>query len=449
MENIVIQLKNQINNPLKKQIFLSYILKGGGVVISLMYVPLMLTYLSPAQFGLWVAITTVINWLRLFDVGIGNGLRFHLASSLALGNLKKAKELVSTTYAILGGIFVTVWLIFLIVNPYINWQAILNSDQISSSEFIKIMLIAVTAIAFTFILDLVKIVYAAHGDTATGNILQLISSAISLLGIWILSVFTINGQLDLAVSVVAFSPVLVYLAATFYTFSNIHKSIRPSFGFIKFKSSKELFNLSGQFFVVQITATIIFASLPFIITRFYGPEAVAQYHVANSIFNLPIMVIGLFTAPLVPFVTREFAKGNLAWIRSSLKKVLILSALVCLGTLILVFLSPYIYRIWLGDKIEVPFQLTVLIGFYTIINVLVNPLSSFMNAIGKINILVWMAPIGVGMFLGGCYVFDFLIGDVTAIVFALSLTSVVGLIIEPFVLVKHLKIAVRSSVNFK
>jgi O-antigen/teichoic acid export membrane protein len=286
-------------------------------------------------------------------------------------------------------------------------------------------------------------------DVRAINVNLSLSGSVWFVGIWILSVFTINGQLDLAVSVVAFSPVLVYLAATFYTFSNIHKSIRPSFGFIKFKSSKELFNLSGQFFVVQITATIIFASLPFIITRFYGPEAVAQYHVANSIFNFPIMVIGLFTAPLVPFVTREFAKGNLAWIRSSLKKVLILSALVCLGTLILVFLSPYIYRIWLGDKIEVPFQLTVLIGFYTIINVLVNPLSSFMNAIGKINILVWMAPIGVGMFLGGCYVFDFLIGDVTAIVFALSLTSVVGLIIEPFVLVKHLKIAVRSSVNFK
>lgn len=440
MENIIFEINNFIKNPLKKQIGLSYLLKGAGIGISLMYVPLMLTYLSPAQFGLWVAITAVINWLRLFDVGIGNGLRFHLASSLAVGNLEKAKELVSTTYAIIGSIFVGVWLIFLLVNPLINWQSLLNSDLISSSEYIKIMMIAVTAIVFTFIFDLVKIVYAAHGDTATGNILQLISSTLSLIGVYILSVFTVKGQLDLAVAVVALSPLLVYMLATIYTFGMKYAFLKPSLNFVKFKNSRDLFNLSTKFFIVQITATIIFASLPFIIIRFYGPDSVAQYHVANSIFNLPIMVIGLFTAPLTPFVTREYAKENLAWVRGSLKKSILLSAIVSLGTVVLILLSPYIYKLWLGDKIEIPFKLSAFIGIYTIINILVNPLSSFMNAIGKIDVLVWLAPIGLGMFIGGCFLFNMWIDDVISIVLALSLTSIVGLIVEPFVLKKYLKI---------
>lgn len=440
MQSLVNKVKLGLKSPLKKQIALSYLLKGAGIGISLMYVPLMLTYLSPAQFGLWVAITSVINWLRLFDVGIGSGLRFHLASSLAVGNLEKAKELVSTTYAIIGSVFVTIWLIFLVVNPYINWQSLLSSDLISSSEYNKIMMIAVTAIVFTFILDLVKIVYAAHGDTATGNILQLISSTLSLIGIYILSVFTVKGQLDLAVSVVALSPLVVYIIATLYTFGKKYAAIRPSFDFVKLKNSKDLFNLSTKFFVVQITATIIFTSLPFIITKFYGPESVAQYHVANSIFNLPIMVIGLFTAPLTPFVTREYAKENLSWVRASLKKALLLSAIVSLGTVIMILISPQMYKVWLGDKIEIPYKLSVFIGIYTIINVIVNPLSSFMNAIGKINILVWLSPIGVGMFIGGCFLFDMWVGNVTGIVLALILTSIVGLIVEPFVLKKHLKI---------
>ncbi len=436
----LLKITSYLKSPLSKQIVLSYLLRGAGIGISLMYVPLMLTYLSPAQFGLWVAITAVINWLRLCDVGIGNGLRFHLASSLAVGDFKKAKELVSTTYAIIGSIFIGVWLMFLLVNPYFNWQSLLRSDLISSSEYIKIMMIAVTAILFTFILDLVKIVYAAHGDTATGNILQLISSIFSLIGVYLLSLFTVKGQLDLAVAVVALSPLVVYIIATLYTFGNKYAAIRPSFDFVKLKNSNDLFNLSVKFFVVQITATIIFASLPFIITRFYGPESVAQYHVANSIFNLPIMAIGLFTAPLTPFVTREFAKENLAWVRSSLKKALMLSVLVSLGTIVLILLSPQIYKLWLGEKIEIPFKLSVFIGIYTIINVLVTPLSSFMNAIGKIDILLWLAPIGVGMFIGGCFLFDMWIGNVSAIVLALSLTSFVGLIVQPFVLKKYLKI---------
>ena len=430
---------NYAQSPLKKQIALSYLLKGAGIGISLLYVPLMLTYLSSAQFGLWVVITSVINWLRLFDVGIGNGLRFHLASSLAIGNLTKAKELVSTTYAIIGGIFLGIWLLFLMINPLVNWQSLLNSHLISSSEYIKIMMIAVTAIVFTFILDLVKILYAAHGDTATGNVLQLISSALSLLGIYILSNTTAQGQLDLAVSVVAMSPVVVYTIASVYTFLKKYPSIRPSFDCIKLKSSKDLFNLSAKFFVVQLTATIIYSSLPFVITRFYGPESVAQYQVANSIFNLPIMAIGLFTAPLTPFVTREFTKGNLIWVRASLKKAIFLASLVSIGTIGLVLLSPYIYMLWIGDKIEVPYKLSVFIGIYTITNVLVTPLSTFINAIGKIDILVWLAPIGVGMFIIGCFLFDLWLRNIVSIVLALSLTSIIGLIVEPFVLINYLK----------
>ncbi len=434
-----------IKSPVKKQILLSYLLKGLGIGISLMYVPLMLSYLSPAQFGLWVTIASIINWLRLFDVGIGNGLRFHLASSLAIGNLNKAKELVSTTYAITGIIFIGVWLLFLVVNPILNWQSLLNSNLISSSEYIKIMMISVTAIVFTLVFDLVKIVYAAHGDTAIGNTLQLISSILSLIGVYILSVFTKKGQLDLAVAVVALSPLFVYFVATVFTFGQKYSSIRPSFDFVKLKHSRDLFNLSAKFFVVQITATIIYASIPFIITTFYGPESVAQYHIANSIFNLPIMVIGLFTAPLTPFVTKEFAKGNLTWVRASLKKALKLSALVSLGTIFLILLSSDIYEFWLGNKIEIPFQLSSLIGIYTIINVITNPLSSFMNAIGKIDTLVWLAPIGIFMFIGGCFLFDFLIGNISAIVLSLGATSLIGLIIEPFVLIKFLKIKIYSN----
>ncbi|MFT7033689.1 MAG: O-antigen/teichoic acid export membrane protein [Cyclobacteriaceae bacterium] len=431
-------LKNSLNSPARKQVILSYLIKGAGIAISLLYVPLMLGYLSTEQFGLWVAIASIINWLRLFDIGIGNGLRFHLSSAIAVANQEKAKQLISTTYAIIGGIFVGVWLIFIAVNPYIDWQGLLNSEVISSAEYIKIMLLAVTAIVFTFILDLVKIVYAAHGDTAAGNSMQLVSSALSLLGIWCLSMFTEEGQLDLAVIVVAFSPLLVLVIATFYTYLNKFKSIAPNFKSIRLGQSKDLFNLSAKFFVVQITATVIFASLPFIITRFYGPDAVAQYHVTTSIFNVPILVIGLFTAPLKPFITQEYAKQNLAWIRQTLKKAIKLSLFVSLGTVVLILLSPYVYELWLGDKIDISYSLSVYIGIYTIINVLVTPLSNCINAIGKVNILVWLAPVGVIMFIGGCFLFDAFIGNVIAIVLALSLTSVVGLIVQPFVLKKYL-----------
>jgi O-antigen/teichoic acid export membrane protein len=324
-----------------------------------------------------------------------------------------------------------------LIIPTINWQSLLNDDLKIIVEYNYIMRVAVTAIIGLFIMDIVKIIYAAHGNTAVGNKLQLAGSALSLIGIWFLSVFTIKGQLDLAIMVIAYSPLLVNIFANLYAYSTKFRILRPKISLVKLKNSKDLFNLSIKFFVVQITATIVYASLPFVISRFYGPESVAQYHVANSIFNFPILLISLFTAPITPFVTIEFSKGNSTWIRESLKKTLILAGIVCLGTGLMIIISPWIYQFWLGDKIAVSFNLSIVLGIFSIINILVNPLSTFLNAIGKIDLFVFLAPIEISLFIGGCFLFDYLLNDVTAIILALSITNSLGLILEPLILKKY------------
>lgn len=422
----------------KKQVLLSYGVKGASILVSLAYVPLALGYLSPQKFGIWIALTSVISWMKLFDVGVGNGLRHQLATALALDKLEKANEMVSTTYFILAGIFGIALLAFFFVNPIIDWQALLNTNEVSNGDLVYVSAVGVAAVALTFVLQLIQIVYAAQGDTATGNIIQLTGSLLALLGLWFVSIWAEPGNLLLAVMVIAGSPLLVYLIFTLWTFNRRFSELRPQWSKVKFRGNRDLFSLSGKFFVVQITATILYASLPFIITQFYGPEAVSEFHVARTIFNLPIMAIGLFTGPLVPLVTREFARSNLLWIQEALKKSLLFAVVISLGTLLLIVISPWIYEVWLGEKIDVSYELSVYVGIYTIISVLVNPLSAFINAIGKINILVWLAPVGIAIFIGGCFLFDPLFNNVSAIIFSLTLTTTIGLIVEPIVLKRYL-----------
>lgn len=424
----------------KKQIFLSYILKGIGVLVSFCYVPMMLSYLNQDQFGIWVAITSVVNWFRLFNFGIGGGLRFYLSSALALNNVEKAKSLISTTYFIVGVIFFLVWLIFYIINPMIDWPVFMNSQIISQSEYTRIMLYAVTCFILNFVLDIIKTIYEALGKTSVGNILQILSSLLTLVGITVLSCYAKKGQLELAVLVVTISPVIVNVVSTVITFNRKLLLLRPSIKFIELRKSKELFNLSLKFFVLQITSTVIYTSIPFVITRFYGPSSVASYHVANSIFNLPILFISLFTTPLIPFITKEYSTNNLLWVNKSLKKSMLLAFLVALFTVLLVVFSPIIYKIWLGDKISVPYQLTVIIGIYTIMNVIINPMSTFMNAIGKIDLFVKFTPLEIIFYIIGCYLFNALIGNVIAVICALILTSTIGMIIQPIILTKYLKL---------
>ena len=109
-----------------------------------------------------------------------------------------------------------------------------------------------------------------------------------------------------------------------------------------------------------------------------------------------------------------------------------------IGTMLMVLMAPWIYKIWLGGLIEISEKLTLAIGIYTVVLVLVNPLSRFLNGTGKINILVWLAPLEIGFFLIGCFVFDYLIGSVEAIVWGLGFASCLGLFMEPIVLRKLL-----------
>lgn len=420
-----------------KQVSATLVIRVISVIISLFNVPIVLGYLNQEKYGIWITLVTVVNWIRLFDVGMGNGMRNKLAESIAMKQYKQGRVYVSTTYGIVGGIFLLVLLAFYFVNPFFNWQAILNSSMISSVELVRLTNIVVSFIVLGFILQPVTLIYAAHGNSAAGGFIQIFISSVCLLLVWLVSKYAVKGNIILLAWIVTGVPVLVYTVVSAYVFLYKYPQFRPSIKFIKISESGNLLRLSLQFFVLQITSTILFSSIPFVVAQLFSPNEVTVFNIANTIFTLPIMLISLVTAPILPLVTQAYAKQDYIWLRSMLRKMNMISLLIVTGTLLMIIVSPFIYRIWLGDKVSIPFNLSVAIGIYTIINVLVNPFSVFINGIGKIRILVVLAPIGIGMFIGLSIFLAKQMGEVMAISIALSLTSVVGLIVLPLSLRKH------------
>lgn len=436
---------HKMNAIYLKQVSSTLMIRAFSVIISLLYVPLVLGYLDQEKYGIWITLTTVVNWIRLLDVGMGNGLRNKLAEAVALKQYEKGRIFVSTTYGILGGVFLLALLIFYFINPYLNWQGILNSILISPDELIALTSIVVSFIVFGFILQPVTLVYAAHGNSIAGGIIQLIISSVSLVLIWLVSIFADKGNILLLAWIVTGIPVLVYIAVSVYTFFYKYPHLRPSFKLIHIKESGNLLRLSAQFFVVQITATVIYSSIPFIVAQLFTPNEVAVYNISNSIFNLPIMLMGLITAPVHPLVTHAYTLKDFSWIKSMLRKQLMIAILFTVGTILLIIFSPYIYKIWIGNKVSVPFNLSIFIGIYAIIHVLTAPFSTFLNAIGKIRILVILGPLSMLLFVGFSIGFSRLLEDVIAIPIALSLISLPSLVIIPLILRKALNANILNT----
>jgi O-antigen/teichoic acid export membrane protein len=370
--------------------------------------------------------------MALFDIGMGNGLRNKLAEAIAHNDLKLGKSYVSTTYAFLGAIFLFALLLFHCINPFINWQSLLNTKSIPRNELYLITSIVVSFVILRFIIQTVTVVDAAHGDTAKAGILQVVISGISLLLIWLATLFTGKGNLLLLAIILTGVPVIVYILYSLFVFNRKYQIFKPQIKTINRSHSRSLVGLSLQFFVVQITATILYSSIPFVITQLFGPKEVTQFSITNSIFSLPVMLTNLVCAPAMPFVTQAKAKGDIIWLKATLKRLTYISYLFSVGTILLVFFAGFIYKLWIGNKVIIPFNLTVSIGLYTIISLLATPYSIFINGLGKLKILTMLAPLGVTMFVGFSIFFAHLFKDVYGISLALSLTSLVGLIVLPW-----------------
>ena len=426
-----------------KQFSTTFIIKGISVVISILYVPVVLGFLDQEKYGIWVTLTTIVNWIRVLDLGIGGGMRLKLSEAIALGQNQNGRVYISTTYGIIGGIFLFMLVIFYLVNPFLNWQNLLNTSIIAQTELIRLTTISVTFIVLGFVLQTINLVYLAHGNSAAGAFIQLFISSITLLLIWLASIYADKGNIILLSWIITGVPVLVYAIISLYAYLVKFPHFRPSLKLIKIKESGSLLRLSLQILVNSVTFMIIYGSIPFMIAHLFSPNEVTIFNIAYSIFNLPIMLIGLLAEPFNPLVTLAFAKNDNDWIKSMLGKLRKISYLIAFGTIIMILLSPLIYDIWIGDKVVIPIILSAAIGLYAIISVLQIPYSVFTNGTGRIRIFIYLSPISIGIYISLSIILSRLLDNVIGVAIALALTCLVGLIVLPIWLKKQF--AVQST----
>ena len=87
---------------LVKNVMASFAVKGWSALIVLLMVPLTLKMLGVYLNGAWLAISGVLVWIDLMDIGLGNGLRNAVAEYIAHDDTYKVKEAVSSTFFMLA-----------------------------------------------------------------------------------------------------------------------------------------------------------------------------------------------------------------------------------------------------------------------------------------------------------------------------------------------------------
>ncbi|MDB2426507.1 oligosaccharide flippase family protein [Flavobacteriaceae bacterium] len=379
----------------KKHIIYSLLLNVISVVIGIMFVPLLLNYLDSERYGIWLTLTSIVGWFTFFDAGLGNGLRNKLTEAFAKEDTLLAKEYISTTYAIIGSIFIVVLIIFYLINPFLNWDQILNTSTVPSKELSVLALIVFTFFFLRFILNLIGVILMADQRPAYNRVLGPITNLISITIIFILSKTT-QGDLVIMGFVMSAVPVVVLSIASFLLFNKRYKLVKPEFKSIKWTHSNSLMGLGFKFFIIQIATLIMFTSSNMIIIQVLGPDEVTVYNVAFKYFQVPLMLYTTIMLPIWSAVTDAYVKEDYSWLKNTLKKLNKISLLFSFAIMIMLFISPYIYEFWIGEKIKIPFNISAFMAFYTLIIVFLSPYNNYINGMGKIYLssrLVWITVV--------------------------------------------------------
>jgi len=188
-------------------------------------------------------------------------------------------------------------------------------------------------------------------------------------------------------------PVLVLIITCFFSFEGKYAKYRPSLKCVDFKQSKDLMGLGFLFFIPQVCALIVFSTSNVIITQIFSPSEVAIYNIAFKYFSLITVFFQIVINPFWSAFTEAYVKQDYNWVKNVIRKLVLIWGIFCIGLILMVLLSSIAYRLWVGEQVIVPLQVSIGLAFYVSIANWNNIFVAFLAGVSKYFLGVWLALI--------------------------------------------------------
>lgn len=369
---------------IKRNIIYTFLIKGISLIIGFMLIPLTINYLNNVQYGIWITILSLVGWINTFDVGLSNGLRNKLAHVLATDKHEDVVKDISTTYALLFFIAGISLVVFFIIGSLFNWNDLLCVPASMNFSIWPILIITILSFCLQFMLQPINSILIATHQPFKSSLILLTGQVLTYIFTYLLTMYT-HANLHLLVLIVGGVPVLILFMANIFLFSTSLKAFTPKFNSIYFSRAKELLNIGGVFFLIQIGALVLYETDNIVITRVLGPQHVTVFNVPFKYFSITTIIFTIIITPYWSAFTDAYARDDFDWIKGSVSKMRKFWAVFSIVTVMLYFLSPIFYKLWVKGLVAVPGNLSLAIAIYTIIQIWMIIHAYLLNGIGKLR----------------------------------------------------------------
>jgi O-antigen/teichoic acid export membrane protein len=383
------------NGNIIKNVIGSLFVRGGALVVSLLLLPAYIRFFNgKTVLGVWYTILSILNWVLMFDLGLGHGLRNKLPEAIACNDADSIKSYICSTYC--STVFITgiLSIIGVAIINVLNWNSIINVDNslVSGKTLKTTIIIVFIGIMFQFILKLVTSILYALQKAAIVNFLTMLSNVIILISLYLIPSSTTEENLINMAFINVMAVNVPLLVTSIIVFSTVLKDYFPSIHDFSKQAAFQVLNIGVTFLWLQLTFMVISSTNEFLISFLTSPDAVVEYQVYFKIYNAISGVFVLALTPIWSAVTKAQIEKKYSWITKLYRILLWGAAAIFVVELGIIPIFQKLVDLWLGNATIKISSLTALIfAVSSIIFMVHNVNTSIGNGMSFFKVqTIWM-----------------------------------------------------------
>lgn len=326
-----------------------------SIAVGLLLVPLLLGALGKETYGLWAAVTSLVAWAALFDLGIGNGLVNAVSEAHGRDDRTWASACVKTAFVALGAIAAALLIAFGAAFPFVPWDAVFGTGGRFDPALVgRTAAAALAVFAAGLPLSVVYQTYAGYQRAYVPNLFNAAGS-LATLGAALLAIRAGAG-LPALILAIGGAPLLASLANLIF----LRRDMPWLQGGLARRSRdalRRLLRTSVPLFLFQVGGLLVNQSQALLLAHTSGLATVADYSIVLKIYTFAVTGIAIATASFVPTFREAHERGDRAWVRSAFRHMLAIRlGLAAVVGLLLLAVGDRLLVLWLG-RTDVEFGL--------------------------------------------------------------------------------------------
>lgn len=438
-------LKSSSDKALFKNISGAFVFKGLGMLLSFFSMPIYMDFFeNKLVLGVWFTILSTSNWIFMFDIGIGNGLRNCLTRELVRGDKKRIKTYISSAYILITAIAVVLLCIGSLMIGYVNWNDFFNISEsvVSRATLNTTVRIIYAGIVLQFIFKMVVYILYALQKSAVNNMIAFLTSLFQFMAVLLLPSLSISENLIRLAVVFIVSSNLLYMVVTVFAFRNEQiKGCGVSLKYFETDAALKTVNIGVLFLWTQILHLLISLTDDFLVTKFTSPKYEVYFSIYNRLFSLVGTLFTLALTPVWSAVTKAQEERDYLWVRKIYKFANRAVLLGVAGELLIILVMQFVVNIWLGSHaIQVDYTYALIFAVYGSIMLFQSVQETFAYGFGKVMVLCVCYSIGVIVKYSIVYFGTMLYPDAWIIVVLSNILVILPFcIVQPFYLKKEIE----------